>query len=72
MCMCCSVRSGLQHVPGPCSHHPDRLVMFANPDCRSIRMALKVMVLQGLGPHWLGRGEGGCARLGGLVPGEML
>ncbi|XP_059574673.1 protein ENTREP3 [Alligator mississippiensis] len=41
MCMCCSVRSGLQHVPGPCSHHPDRLVMFANPDCRSIRMALK-------------------------------
>lgn len=39
-CICCQTRLG--HAPASCSQQDEMLTMFPNPDCRSIRVALKV------------------------------
>ncbi|XP_066842094.1 protein ENTREP3 isoform X3 [Anser cygnoides] len=38
-CICCQTRLG--HAPASCSQQDEMLTMFPNPDCRSIRVALK-------------------------------
>ncbi|NXK50382.1 F189B protein, partial [Chauna torquata] len=38
-CVCCQTR--LEHAPASCSQQSEMLTMFPNPDCRSIRVALK-------------------------------
>ncbi|XP_074665691.1 protein ENTREP3 isoform X2 [Strix aluco] len=38
-CVCCQAR--LEPPPASCSRQSEMLTMFPNPDCRSIRMALK-------------------------------
>ncbi|NXF51908.1 F189B protein, partial [Oceanites oceanicus] len=38
-CVCCQARS--EPLPASCSQQSEMLTMFPNPDCRSIRMALK-------------------------------
>ncbi|XP_010113845.1 PREDICTED: protein FAM189B-like, partial [Chlamydotis macqueenii] len=39
-CVCCQARS--EPPPASCSRQSEMLTMFPNPDCRSIRVALKV------------------------------
>uniref|UniRef100_A0A8B9ZU98 Uncharacterized protein n=1 Tax=Anas zonorhyncha TaxID=75864 RepID=A0A8B9ZU98_9AVES len=39
-CICC--QTYLEHAPASCSQQSEMLTMFPNPDCRSIRVALKV------------------------------
>ncbi|KAM6331042.1 protein ENTREP3 isoform 2-T2 [Alca torda] len=39
-CVCCQAR--LEPPPASCSQQSEMLTMFPNPDCRSIRVALKV------------------------------
>ncbi|XP_061872148.1 protein ENTREP3 isoform X2 [Colius striatus] len=38
-CVCCQVTS--EPPPASCSHQSEMLIMFPNPNCRSIRVALK-------------------------------
>ncbi|NXE84550.1 F189B protein, partial [Cochlearius cochlearius] len=38
-CVCCQARS--EPLPASCSQQSEMLTMFPNPDCRSIRVALK-------------------------------
>uniref|UniRef100_A0A493TM97 Endosomal transmembrane epsin interactor 3 n=1 Tax=Anas platyrhynchos platyrhynchos TaxID=8840 RepID=A0A493TM97_ANAPP len=38
-CVCC--QTYLEHAPASCSQQSEMLTMFPNPDCRSIRVALK-------------------------------
>ncbi|KAM9169003.1 protein ENTREP3 isoform 3-T3 [Mergus octosetaceus] len=38
-CICC--QTYLEHAPTSCSQQSEMLTMFPNPDCRSIRVALK-------------------------------
>uniref|UniRef100_A0A8C3CFD2 Family with sequence similarity 189 member B n=1 Tax=Cairina moschata TaxID=8855 RepID=A0A8C3CFD2_CAIMO len=38
-CICC--QTYLEHAPASCSQQSEMLTMFPNPDCRSIRVALK-------------------------------
>ncbi|KFP39679.1 Protein FAM189B, partial [Chlamydotis macqueenii] len=38
-CVCCQARS--EPPPASCSRQSEMLTMFPNPDCRSIRVALK-------------------------------
>ncbi|NWW93952.1 F189B protein, partial [Rhynochetos jubatus] len=38
-CVCCQARS--EPLPASCSRQSEMLTMFPNPDCRSIRVALK-------------------------------
>lgn len=40
LCVCCQTRS--EPPPASCSRHSEMLTMYPNPDCRSIRVALKV------------------------------
>ncbi|XP_064899079.1 protein ENTREP3 isoform X4 [Columba livia] len=39
LCVCCQTRS--EPPPASCSRHSEMLTMYPNPDCRSIRVALK-------------------------------
>lgn len=39
-CVCCQARS--EPPPASCSQQSEMLTMFPNPNCRSIRVALKV------------------------------
>ncbi|XP_065713802.1 protein ENTREP3 isoform X2 [Patagioenas fasciata] len=39
LCVCCQTRA--EPPPASCSRHSEMLTMYPNPDCRSIRVALK-------------------------------
>ncbi|NWX09371.1 F189B protein, partial [Caloenas nicobarica] len=39
LCVCCQARS--EPPPASCSRHSETFTMYPNPDCRSIRVALK-------------------------------
>ncbi|XP_067395281.1 protein ENTREP3 [Emydura macquarii macquarii] len=44
-CVCCQARSEHLSMSPSCSRQGETLTMFANPDCRSVRMALKDLLL---------------------------